>query len=176
MAIANPILNFVVRGLQALFGIVVLGISVSLIRGHHWGGLPASLGFAASVGGVTILGAAIGVMAMFVSFLDGVVGLAIDGVIAIVNVAGGILLALKLSGVNCTEATQDNFEKLVGNTIINGGCRAKGDCWYFYNENNPETMISRCKSTQADDVFMFLTVAVLAVSGLLAFLRMKKGY
>lgn len=57
MAIANPILNFVVRGFQALFGVVVLGISVSLIRGHHWGSLPASLGFSAFVGGVTILGA-----------------------------------------------------------------------------------------------------------------------
>jgi hypothetical protein len=177
MAIANPILNFVVRGFQALFGIVVLGISVSLIRGHHWGALPASLGFAAFVGGVTILGAAIGVAGLFMSFLDGKIGLIIDAVVAIINAAGGIvsircsldlefdqcklleraltwtqLLALKLRGVSCTEATIENAAKFASNTIINGGCRKKDDCWYFYEENDPETMVARCRSVQADDV------------------------
>lgn len=93
MAIANPLLNFVVRGFQALFGIVVLGISVSLIRGHHWGGLPASLGFSAFVGGVTILGAALGVAGLFFSFLDGMIGLIVDGVVAVINAAGGIVSA-----------------------------------------------------------------------------------
>jgi hypothetical protein len=93
MAIANPLLNFVVRGFQALFGIVVLGISVSLIRGHHIGSLPASLGFSAVVGGVTILGAALGVAALFLSFLDGMVGLIIDAVVALINAAGGIVSA-----------------------------------------------------------------------------------
>jgi hypothetical protein len=91
MAIANPILNFVLRGLQALFGIVVLGISVSLIRGHHWGTLPTSLGFSAFVGGVTILGAAIGVAGLFMSFLDGKIGMIVDAVVAVVNAAGGIV-------------------------------------------------------------------------------------
>lgn len=93
MAIANPILNFVVRGFQALFGVVVLGISVSLIRGHHWGSLPASLGFSAFVGGVTILGAALGVAALFLTFLDGMVGLIIDALVALINAAGGIVSA-----------------------------------------------------------------------------------
>jgi hypothetical protein len=91
MAIANQLLNFVVRGFQALFGIVVLGISVSLIRGHHWGSLPASLGFSAFVGGVTILGAAIGVAGLFFSFLDGMIGIIVDAVVAVINAAGGIV-------------------------------------------------------------------------------------
>jgi hypothetical protein len=93
MAIANQLLNFVVRGFQALFGIVVLGISVSLIRGHHWGSLPASLGFSAFVGGVTILGAAIGVAGLFFSFLDGMIGIIVDAVVAVINAAGGIVSA-----------------------------------------------------------------------------------
>ncbi|KAI4929381.1 uncharacterized protein J4E92_005045 [Alternaria infectoria] len=182
MAIANPLLNFVVRGFQALFGIVVLGISVSLIRGHHWGGLPASLGFSAFVGGVTILGAAIGVAGLFFSFLDGMIGLIVDGAVAVINAAGGILtkvkvLALKISGVDCDgDTTIKNATKLILNDIFNGGCRAEDECWYYYAENDPNTMKSRCKSTQADCVFMFLTVVVLAVTALLAFLRMKKGY
>ncbi|KAI4951055.1 hypothetical protein J4E86_007564 [Alternaria arbusti] len=179
MAIANPLLNFVVRGFQALFGIVVLGISVSLIRGHHWGGLPASLGFSAFVGGVTILGAALGVAGLFFSFLDGMIGLIVDGVVAVINAAGGIIkvLALKISGVDCDADTSfENAAKLIFNDIFNGGCRADDDCWYWHLENDRNTMKSRCRSTQADCVFMFLTVIVLAVTALLAFLRMKKGY
>jgi hypothetical protein len=93
MAIANQLLNFVIRAFQVLFGIVILGISVSLIRGHHWGSLPASLGFAAFVGGVTILGAALGVAGLFLSFLDGLVGITIDAVVAVINAAGAIVSA-----------------------------------------------------------------------------------
>jgi hypothetical protein len=62
------------------------------------------------------------------------------------------------------------------NTIINGGCRGDLDCYYFYDNHKPETMQSRCRSVQADDVFMFLTFIVLAVAIMLAYLRMKKGY
>jgi hypothetical protein len=68
-----------------------------------------------------------------------------------------------------------NAAKLITNDIFNGGCR--GDwCWYWFAENDPNTMKSRCRSTQADCVFMFLTVLVLAVSAMLAYLRMRKGY
>lgn len=175
MAIANPILNFVVRGFQALFGIVVLGISVSLIRGHHWGSLPASLGFSAFVGGVTILGAALGVAALFLTFLDGMVGLIIDALVALINAAGGIVLAIKISGVDCNgDIDYHSAAKIVFNDIFNGGCRRDDQCWYWFTD--PEVMVSRCRSTQADCVFMFLAVLVLAVSAMLAFLRMKKGY
>jgi hypothetical protein len=79
------------RGLQFLFGVVILGLSITLIRGHHWGSLPASLGYAAFVGGLTILGALIGIAGTFVSFLEGIVGMAFDGLVAILNIIGGIV-------------------------------------------------------------------------------------
>ncbi|RYO45912.1 hypothetical protein AA0113_g10269 [Alternaria arborescens] len=142
MAIANPILNFVVRGFQALFGVVVLGISVSLIRGHHWGSLPASLGFSAFVGGVTILGAALGVAALFLTFLDGMVGLIIDALVALINAAGGIVLAIKISGVDCNgDIDYHSAAKIVFNDIFNGGCRRDDQCWYWFTD--PEAMVSR---------------------------------
>ena len=90
---ASPILSFILRGFQFLFGIIVLGLSVTLIRGHHWGSTPASLGFAAFVGGISILGAFIGLAATWASFLEGVIGLAVDGLIALINIAGGIVSA-----------------------------------------------------------------------------------
>jgi hypothetical protein len=88
---ASPLINWVLRALQFLFGIVILGLSVTLIRGHHWGALPSSLGYAVFVGGVTIVAALVGVAATWVTVLEGIVGLAIDAVVAVLNVAGGIV-------------------------------------------------------------------------------------
>jgi hypothetical protein len=88
---ASPLINWVLRALQFLFGIVILGLSVTLIRGHHWGALPSSLGYAVFVGGVTIVASLVGVAATWVTVLEGIVGLAIDAVVAVLNVAGGIV-------------------------------------------------------------------------------------
>jgi hypothetical protein len=88
---ASPLINWVLRALQFLFGIVILGLSVTLIRGHHWGALPSSLGYAVFVGGVTIVASLVGVAATWVTVLEGIMGLAIDAVVAVLNVAGGIV-------------------------------------------------------------------------------------
>ncbi|EDU50007.1 MARVEL multi-domain protein [Pyrenophora tritici-repentis] len=173
MAIANPLLSFVVRGLQAVFGIVVLGISVSLVRGHHWGSLPATLGFSAFVGGITILGAALGVAGIFLGFLDGTIAIVVDAVIALINLACGVLLAIKVSGADCDMNTAKDADMVIHNNIFNGGCRKDGLCW-CWNTSGLDTMKSRCISTKADCAFMFLTVVVIAVAAMLVFLRTRK--
>ena len=96
---SNPLVNFIVRGFQFIFGVVILGLSVSMIRDHHWGNLPSTLGFAAAVGGVTILGALIGITATWISLLEGFVGLIVDGFVAIINAAGGIVSELDPSSL-----------------------------------------------------------------------------
>ena len=93
----SSLFNIVLRGVQALFGIVVLGLSVTLLRGHHWGDAPASLGYGAFVGGLSILGALIGLAATWFDFLGGVIGLIVDAVVALVNIAGGIVSTLFLN-------------------------------------------------------------------------------
>jgi hypothetical protein len=90
----SSIVNFALRGFQALFGIVVLGLSITLIRGHNWGSLPASLGFGAFVGGISILAALIGLAATWFEFLGGLIGLVIDGMVALINIAGGVVRTL----------------------------------------------------------------------------------
>jgi hypothetical protein len=89
--VGSPLINWVLRAFQFLFGIVILGLCVTLIRGHHWGGLPASLGYGAFVGGVTILAALVGIAAVWLEFLDGIVGLAVDALAALLNLAGGVV-------------------------------------------------------------------------------------
>lgn len=91
MALSSSILSLVLRGFQFLFGIVVLGLSVTLIRGHHYGSTPASLGFGAAVGGISILASLFGIAATWISFLEGIIGLAVDSVVALINIAGGVV-------------------------------------------------------------------------------------
>jgi hypothetical protein len=184
---ASPILNFVLRGTQALFGIVVLGLSVTLIRGHNWGDLPASLGYGAFVGGLSFVAALVGLAASWFDFLGGMVGLVIDGFVALVNIAGGVLYAIKLGGVKCRidYADTNNNDKLVKNEWFNGGCRKVNNgmsiCWSEYKHGGNaqkalDTYVGHCKEAQADTVFMFLTAVVMIVCALLVWLRMRKGY
>lgn len=90
----SSLFNIVLRGAQALFGIVVLGLSVALLRFHHWGDTPAGLGYGAFVGGLSVLGALFGLAATWFDFLGGMIGLIVDAVVALVNIAGGIVSTL----------------------------------------------------------------------------------
>lgn len=91
MSPTSPVLTFAIRGTQALFAMVVFGLSSSLIRGHHLGSVPSTLGFVAFVGGVSVVGALLGVAAHWVRVLQGQVGVLVDAVVVGINVAGGIV-------------------------------------------------------------------------------------
>ncbi|EMD65733.1 hypothetical protein GGP41_010596 [Bipolaris sorokiniana] len=179
----SSILNVALRGVQALFGIIVLGLSVTLIRGHHWGSLPAGLGYGAFVGGLSFVAAFIGLAATWFDFLGGMVGLVIDGVVALLNLAGGVLYVVKLAGVDCELSAEDpgNLKKMAENEWFNGGCHGSGFCWnnYKYGKNLSKAIAvyeGHCKEAKADTVFMFLTAVVMIVCALLVWLRMRRGY
>lgn len=88
----SSIFNFVIRGFQILFASVVLGLSVGMVKGRGPGrDSPISLRYTAFVGGVTFLTAIIGIAAEWVSVLQGMVGLIIDGIIILLNIAGGVV-------------------------------------------------------------------------------------
>lgn len=92
MSSGSPLVNFVLRGFQLVFASVVLGLSVSLVRGQMPGSnSPISLRYCSFVGGLTFIAAIIGIAAEWVSALQGKVGLLIDGVVTLVNVAGGVV-------------------------------------------------------------------------------------
>ena len=88
----SPIVNFAVRGFQILFAAVVLGLSVGMVKGQGPGSQsPISLRYTAFVGGVTFLTAIVGIAAEWVSVLQGMVGLIIDGIVMLLNIAGGVV-------------------------------------------------------------------------------------
>lgn len=87
----NAIITFALRGAQLLFSVVVLGLSVGLIKDHKIGSLPIPLGYAAFVGGITLLGAFIGIASNWVELLQGIIGAGIDAFLTLLNIAGGIV-------------------------------------------------------------------------------------
>lgn len=92
---SNPIVNFALRGSQAVFAAVVLGLSVTLCKDQIIDGtLPASLGYVAFVGGISFVAAFIGVASTWVELLQGVIGAGIDAFILVLNLAGGIVSLL----------------------------------------------------------------------------------
>lgn len=104
MSTTSPALTFAIRGTQALFAIVVFGLSISLIKGHHVGSLPNTLGFVAFVGGLSFVGALLGIAAHWIVVLQGQVGVFMDAVISGVNIAGGIVCCPPLSTTFCAVA------------------------------------------------------------------------
>lgn len=74
-----------------------------------------------------------------------------------------------------------NNVKLGRNDWFNGGCRSKNTCWvfveYFDNESKAEDVVlGHCRESQATMVFMFLAAALFVTTGLMLFLRKRKGY
>jgi hypothetical protein len=91
MSSSNPILTFTLRGTQALFAIIIFGLSNSLIKGHHLGSLPSTLGIAAFAGGISFVGALLGLAGHWLEALQGQIGILLDAVIAGLNMAAGIV-------------------------------------------------------------------------------------
>jgi hypothetical protein len=79
------------RAFQALFSLVVLSLSVVLLKGHKEGTLPGSLCFAALVGFLSLIAALLSIAAHSRNFLNEQIANLIDGVILLLNIAGGIV-------------------------------------------------------------------------------------
>ncbi|KAH6620059.1 marvel domain-containing protein [Boeremia exigua] len=159
MASTNPVITFAVRGTQVLFAMVVFGLSTTLIKGHHYGKIPSTLSFVAFVGAVSIIAALLGVASHWMHVLQGRVGVIIDAVVAVLNAAGGTLLAIKLG-------------TLYVNPIICGGAGVDVCYWAFYMQK----LLSRCKMSKADSVFLFLTAMVVGGAAALGYIRSKKEH
>lgn len=93
------------------------------------------------------------------------------------------MLAIKLKGVQCVakdcnkeSKRTGNCAKLGTNDILCGGIwKQDGKEYCVLLDKTWGKIVSRCKMSQADSVFMFLTAIVVAVMLLLAYLRLKKG-
>lgn len=95
-------------------------------------------------------------------------------------------LAIKLKGVTCrwNGIGNSNDQKLLSNDLFNGGCmkfESGTGCFneFKYSKNLgklPGVLEGHCRESQATMVFMFMTAVLLLASGLMGFLKRRKGY
>ncbi|KAF2007415.1 hypothetical protein P154DRAFT_614779 [Amniculicola lignicola CBS 123094] len=184
---SNTLIGFGIRGAQILFAIIILGLSSTLIKGHdhvkgldididkYVSNLPITLGFAAFVGAATLVGALVGVAAHFFDRINERIMQGIDGFVLGVNLAGGLLIALKLKNANCAKsdlAYRQN--KLAKIDILRGGCDGDGECLYDTSLPWSGKLNERCKMSQADSAFMFLTVIILAAWLIITWVHLRR--
>ncbi|KAF2741384.1 hypothetical protein EJ04DRAFT_571486 [Polyplosphaeria fusca] len=168
---AIGIANLAVRGFQVLFAIVVLGVTGTLISGQdtRLEKVPATYGFITFAGAVAMIGAAVGIAANWVEMLNGAITWGVDGVIALINLAAGVLIAYKLRGIDCGKTeTEEEVKKKFYNNLLNAG--EKDD---YFGVSSKGEIEKRCRQAQADTAFLFLTVVILVAAILVTWFRMR---
>ncbi|KAA8644913.1 hypothetical protein EYZ11_005293 [Aspergillus tanneri] len=165
------VITVVVRVFQIIFATIVLGLSVTLAKGQAIGSAPAITGYAGFTGALGIVASLVGIAALFVSSLDGLITWILDGLASLAFLAGGIAFAVILKGTNC----EDKYT-IWNNQILSGGCVTVKDEQRCYNNDHPNNLKSRCTSAKADSAFMFIDFAFsLAVIGCSFFLSGRRG-
>lgn len=69
----------------------MVGISANLAHGQRHGHVPSQTGYAIFTGALGIIASFVGIVALFVSSLDGIITWVLDGVTSLALLAGGIV-------------------------------------------------------------------------------------
>lgn len=83
--------TFITRGFQALFAVVVLGISIHAVRWQKYGSAPAVSSYSAFAGAFGLLTALIGIVSIWVTAIPALIMAAIDALASLILLAGGIV-------------------------------------------------------------------------------------
>ncbi|KAF2110035.1 marvel domain-containing protein [Lophiotrema nucula] len=162
------------RGFQALFAIVIFGLSVSLIK-TNYGHAPAMHGYAAFLGSVSLIAAIAGIAANWLESLNDLVLMIIDATILVANIAGGVIIAFMIRGIKCSknQGSQNAALNLVYNKLIYDNCDKNTACQSNDTDAWLGKILWRCRSNQASSAFMFLLALALAASVAIAYLHRK---
>ncbi|KAF2648298.1 hypothetical protein K491DRAFT_684811 [Lophiostoma macrostomum CBS 122681] len=190
----SKLINIALRGAEAVFASVVLALSITLIKGQVYGTSPSATNYSAFVGGITLLGALVGLASTWIELLQSILGIGIDVAVLLFNLAGGIAVAVKIGSINCSSGSDAQRSRMFNNALINGGCgRTKlygqdyDVCAYGrpvlgFDSKTGEFSLgdwdshlnSRCKENQAEAAFMLINVILLLATITMAWLFIKK--
>ncbi|KAK4565228.1 hypothetical protein LTR86_003845 [Recurvomyces mirabilis] len=165
--------NLVTRTVQAIFSVVVLGLSITAIMWQVYGSAPSTTTYGAFAGALGVLVALIGMAHSFINLIPDLIMAAVDALASVFLLAGGIALAVGLRHTSCS----DDYSTAT-NTLINGGTRkGRGDTYYvgYPTDNAHEALQSRCQKIEADSVFLFLAFLVSVAAAVLCFMASKRG-
>ncbi|QIX01877.1 hypothetical protein AMS68_007394 [Peltaster fructicola] len=175
----------IVRGLQLLFSVIVLALSITAVKWQVYGSAPASSGYNSFAGAWATLFSLIGFVAVFVSSVPGLIVAALDGLTFLILLAGGIAYAVQLRGITCSNpsAILDNADRY---TLVNGGSTpfvdSNGNSFTLYGvpslsdgSPNLDAVKSRCNTVVADDVFIFFAAITALAAAALVFVAHRRG-
>lgn len=83
--------NLIVRPFQLFFIAIILGLSINLVKEQYQFTVPSISNFAIACGAVGAITFFVGIAAVFVQALQGLVMLALDGLSTLFLLAGGIV-------------------------------------------------------------------------------------
>ncbi|KAF2110033.1 marvel domain-containing protein [Lophiotrema nucula] len=180
----SKIAGIALRAFQFLFGVVVLGLSISLIKNSPLVDGPNSKhAYAAFVGAITTVTAIMGVLSLWFPAVGGIISMVFDGFIILVNLVGGLIIAITIGNIKCSShrnsrSTFVNFSKLVSNSLIGCSLTSSDACTAWDRKSDDDVihmLVGRCQMNQADAAFQFLTVLVLLGSLVVTWMRMKNN-
>jgi hypothetical protein len=128
-----------------------------LARGQKIGNAPLTTGYDAFTGGLAILACLLGMTALGVKFLVPI-SFAVDGLVVVTSLAGGIVTAVQLRGTDCGKILTIYYNSLLNGGMIKDVAALKH-----------EQIQSRCNADKANTAFMFLGFVVSAVVLALSF-------
>jgi len=100
----------ILRAFQMLFGIVVLGLSVTLIKDHNnhdydhdsdhtYSAVPLILPIGAAIGALTLVAAVFSIAIAWTNFLREYIEMLVDVVIVVMNIVGGTVCLVRMMTV-----------------------------------------------------------------------------
>ncbi|KAL2054451.1 hypothetical protein ABVK25_005199 [Lepraria finkii] len=163
------IINFVLRGLQIFFAVVILGLSGHLVASQSLGGAPSVTNYEVFLGIWLLVISFLGLAATKVDALAGIVGVALEGLSLLFAFAGGTAMAAKLGVHSCScSLDHQSCPYLVNNVVINGGRDKNG---FDPNVNR----VMRCREAQADTAFIWFAFGTFLATFALALLSSRRG-
>lgn len=138
-------------------------------------GKNAALQYGLAVGAISLFGAFVGVLALWAPILQGLILLLTDVAVLCVNLAGGLLFAVKLEGVDClNQSSAHMLEKLIHISLLNSDCPTEE---LYYNclswDEGDGFLQRRCRWATAAAVVMFVNFVVVLVGVLIEYLAGK---
>ncbi|KAK3324772.1 marvel domain-containing protein [Cercophora scortea] len=173
---------FGLRGIQFVFAIVVLGLAVTLFKQQVYGSAPTTTTYSIFTGAFGIIVAVAGVAGLLVEAIPSIVNMALDAVMGILFLGGGIAWAVGLKGINCKLQETQNAQSMLFNGLLNEGTTDFGH-GIDYGVTDGATseqeifdrLSSNCQKALADEVVQFISFGLAIGLVVLTFLSRKKG-
>ncbi|KAJ9150418.1 hypothetical protein NKR23_g3686 [Pleurostoma richardsiae] len=178
MAVSLSLVAIVTRAFQIIFGAVILGISVTLIKAQVYGDAPVTTKYSAFCGAFAIFVGLTGLLLLFVESIPFVIALGIDALGTVLLLAAGIAWAVGLRGVNCNLGSHDDerWVNLFKCSLINEG--RKGDnVGVGFGKSTGEAfnaVKANCQRARVGEVFCFLSVGFLLALLFLSWVLTRK--